>query len=266
MHENIEPADDGREEIEAADPELAQMLDQMRIELIQSQDKADRCINIDHAFVKLRERVPYVRKRDKSQQQGLKFNYLAWDDLTAACKPHTNRLLISVRPIGSPVYVNDPETVPTNSGGKVFLIRAVITFRFTHVPSGTWADVDAYGESSDSLDKTLNKVTTCALKNAFKMILQIESGDDDPDTKAAEQAGADYEQYRIWSQNLANPKSREKHEENWQLVQTRGFSDIQMETMRKFYDDGNRKLDNHERIRTNRPASKPIGDAPHTDD
>jgi len=58
--------------------------------------------------------------------------------------------------------------------------------RFTHV-SGTFIDVQSYGEGSDAGDKSLNKAMTDLYKYALRQTFMIETGDD-PD-KDAEDGG-----------------------------------------------------------------------------
>lgn len=56
--------------------------------------------------------------------------------------------------------------------------------RFTHV-SGTFIDVQSYGEGSDAGDKSLNKAMTDLYKYAIRQTFMIETGDD-PDKERPE--------------------------------------------------------------------------------
>ena len=81
------------------------------------------------------------------------------------------------------------ETYTTRSGTPMLntFVNAVI--RFTHAPSGTWIDVMATGEGSDTGDKSANKAMTGAYKYALRQTFCIETGDDPDKYPSDERAG-----------------------------------------------------------------------------
>lgn len=158
------------------------------------------------------------------------------------------------------------ETYSTKNGALMMrsTIHAVVTFR--HV-SGSSITVEAYGEGSDSGDKSVNKAMTDAYKYALRQTFMIETGDD-PDKDASQER--DTNDTKNHEKPKAEPqKSNSKMTLEFALNETNSkgvkYGDIDTETlanmanalakMAKRSDDQQRKLDAAQTILANRAAS-----------
>lgn len=132
--------------------------------------------NIDEAIVQVYAAVGYVQK--KKHGDGLRYNFASEADLIGALRGPMTAAGIYMRVLS---YL-DVQRVVGSSGGRepkpmnITTLRAVV--RFTHAPSGTFVDVEALGEGSDSSDKSGNKAQTCAFKYSLRQLFCIETGDD----------------------------------------------------------------------------------------
>jgi len=130
--------------------------------------------NIDEAIVHVYRQVAYVQK--KKATAGLNYSFAGERDLIKALRPHMCNAGMYMRVAQ---YLDVDRCVGQTSGGKptnITTLRAVV--RFTHAESGTFVDVEALGEGSDSSDKSGNKAMTCAFKYAMRQLFCIETGDD----------------------------------------------------------------------------------------
>lgn len=130
--------------------------------------------NIDEAIVHVYRQVAYVQK--KKATAGLNYSFAGERDLIKALRPHMCNAGMYMRVAA---YMDVERCVGQTSGGKptnITTLRAVV--RFTHAESGTFVDVEALGEGSDSSDKSGNKAMTCAFKYALRQLFCIETGDD----------------------------------------------------------------------------------------
>lgn len=136
------------------------------------------------AFLKAKlqvwEECPYLLKKEG---KGLKYTFASEADLIALVRPALIRAGILITPVRSEV-VSDGEF--KTSGGSVMrrvLVKQV--YRFTHVGSGWYEDVEMHGEGADIGDKAANKAMTDALKYAVRQWAMIETGDD-PDKQSSD--------------------------------------------------------------------------------
>ena len=137
--------------------------------------------NIHEAIVAIMYEVGYVQK---TKAAALNYTFAGEAALIAAIRPWL---------VHYGVYVHVAEVTEfaqlqyETANGKPMLNTTLrVTMRFTHAPSGTYIDVDARGEGSDSGDKSSNKALTGAYKYALRQTFCIETGDD-PDKEASEQ-------------------------------------------------------------------------------
>ena len=137
--------------------------------------------NIHEAIVAVMNEVGYVQK---TKAAALNYTFAGEAALISAIRPWL---------VHYGVYVHVAEVTEfaqlqyETANGKPMLNTTLrVTMRFTHAPSGTYIDVDARGEGSDSGDKSSNKALTGAYKYALRQTFCIETGDD-PDKEASEQ-------------------------------------------------------------------------------
>jgi hypothetical protein len=126
------------------------------------------------------EECPYLLKKEG---KGLKYTFASEADLIALVRPALIRAGILITPVRSEV-VEDGEF--KTSGGSVMrrvLVKQV--YRFTHVGSGWYEDVEMHGEGADIGDKAANKAMTDAMKYAVRQWAMIETGDD-PDKQSSD--------------------------------------------------------------------------------
>ena len=123
---------------------------------------------------------PYLLKKEG---KGLKYTFASEADLIALVRPALIESGILITPVASEV-VKDGEF--KTSGGSV-MRRVVVrmVYRFTHVGTGWYEDVEMHGEGADIGDKAANKAMTDAFKYAIRQWLMIETGDD-PDKQSSE--------------------------------------------------------------------------------
>lgn len=128
--------------------------------------------DIHEAINAVMQEVGYVQKQ---RGDGLKYTYAGEASLIEALRPSmvTHGIYMSVQQVKK-VYRS---TYETKSGSNMFntLIEGVV--RFMHV-TGTFVDVEATGEGSDTGDKSSNKAMTGMYKYALRQTFCIETGDD----------------------------------------------------------------------------------------
>jgi len=136
--------------------------------------------NIHEALHAIYKEVGYVQK---TKSASLNYSFAGESEFIKEVRPSMieHGVTISVAKMDSIVQ----ETYITKSGTS--MVRSVIhgVVRFTHV-SGTWIDTEAYGEASDTGDKSVNKAMTDLYKYALRQTFMIETGDD-PDKSAPEE-------------------------------------------------------------------------------
>jgi hypothetical protein len=129
--------------------------------------------NIHEAIVAIMEQVGYVQK---VKSPNLSYTFAGERDLIAAIRPWMVAYGIYAAVVATSDVVHEWYT--TAKGSQMVNTTLNATIRFTHAPSGTFIDVTARGEGSDSGDKSMNKAATCAYKYALRQTFCIETGDD----------------------------------------------------------------------------------------
>ena len=138
--------------------------------------------NIHEALHAIYKEVGYVQKQSN---QNLKYTFAGEGAFIRELRPAMieNGVMVSVIKMDSLTQ----ELYQAGYEGKTQMMRSTIhgVVRFTHV-SGTWIDVEVYGEASDTGDKSVNKAMTDLYKYALRQTFMIETGDD-PDKSAPEE-------------------------------------------------------------------------------
>ena len=136
-------------------------------------EKAVECKTLQEAKLAIMAQVPYVRK---VKGEKLPYSYASEAAFVQKVRPVMVSHQVTCAPIACRIV--DSMTLVT-SKEKTMMLRCVeSTYRFTHVPSGSFEDVCVIGEGGDSLDKSSPKAMTQAFKYAIRQWLFIETGDD----------------------------------------------------------------------------------------
>ena len=140
--------------------------------------------NIQSALLAVYGAVGYVRKE---KSQNLNYTFASETAFIREIRPAMieNGITVSVSKMD-----NLTQESYTTAKGSVMMrstVHGVVTF--SHV-SGTSVSVEAYGEGSDSGDKSLNKAMTDMYKYAMRQTFMIETGDD-PDKEASQERSSE---------------------------------------------------------------------------
>lgn len=137
---------------------------------------------IHQAMAQVMATVGYVQKTG-SISFGERYTFAGESDLIAAIRP----MMVEYGIYGPmPVAVESVigEHAPTKRGAMQFRCDVLVTYRFTHGPSGTFVDVQAPGCGIDTADKATPKAMTAAYKYCLRQTFCIETGDD-PDERSS---------------------------------------------------------------------------------
>jgi len=136
--------------------------------------------NIQEALHGVYSEVGYVQKQKSA---GLNYSFAGESEFIQEIRP----ALINH---GITMYVKSMddlrnETYTTKNGSVMMRSIVHATVRFQHVTQ-TYVDVEAYGEGSDTGDKSVNKAMTDCYKYALRQTFMIATGDD-PDKEASQE-------------------------------------------------------------------------------
>lgn len=135
--------------------------------------------NIQEAMLAIYKEVGYVQK---TTSPNLSYKFASETGFIQEIRPAMigNGVTVSVTKMDNLMQ----ESYTTAKGSLMMrsTVHGVVTF--SHV-SGTSISVEAYGEGSDSGDKSVNKAMTDLYKYALRQTFMIETGDD-PDKDASE--------------------------------------------------------------------------------
>lgn len=129
--------------------------------------------NVEQAIAAVYSVVDFVQKEKAG---GLGYSFAGEAAIIRVVRPAMVKFGLTLRVIA----IDDMhrETYESKSGTIMQSTVARYTGRFTHAPSGTYADVVAYGEGNDSGDKSANKAATGAYKYIIRQTFMLETGDD----------------------------------------------------------------------------------------
>lgn len=128
--------------------------------------------NIYEAINAVMTEVGYVRK---TRASGLNYTFAGEAALIANLRPEmvANGIFMHVAKISNVIT----REYATAKGTPMVNVALVMTLRFVHT-SGTYIEVEAAGEGSDTGDKATAKAMTAAYKYALRETFCIETGDD----------------------------------------------------------------------------------------
>jgi len=154
--------------------------------------------NIQEAMLAIYREVGYVQK---TKSDNLNYKFASEVGFIQEIRPAMiqNGVTVAVTQMD-----NLTQESYTTKNGAVMMrstVHGVVTF--THV-STTSISVEAYGEGSDSGDKSLNKAMTDLYKYALRQTFMIETGDD-PDKDASEPAAGKQPEKKTESKTIEVP-------------------------------------------------------------
>lgn len=135
--------------------------------------------SIHERMVAILKELPPVGKDQRNQQQG--FMFRGHDDVMNALNPLLGKHGVFVSP---DVLERVPSQRTTSKGGVMFEVNLHVRFRF-YGALGDYVEASAWGEGTDSGDKSTNKAMTMAFKNVLNQVFAIsnkETQDADADT------------------------------------------------------------------------------------
>jgi len=151
-----------------------------------------------------------IEKTKPEPGQGLKYEYLSEDAITATLRPLLAEAGLVILPRSCEVIEREDYT--TTRGGEMTRFLTRHTWRILH-KSGQWVDGQTWGEATDSGDKCLNKTMTAAYKYFERQTFAINGGHDPdatgPDEVARGERGRGYggdPRGNRGNQNTGNPR------------------------------------------------------------
>ena len=170
--------------------------------------------NIHEAIQAIYGQVGYVQKQSSQQ---LKYTYASETGFIQALRPALieNGVTVSVVKMDNLTQ----ETYAAGFEGKTQMMRSTIhaVVRFSHV-TGSFIDVEVYGEGADSGDKSLNKAMTDAYKYALRQTFMIETGDD-PDKDESQERSTN-SNYKAKPEKLVMQNAKPLPEMSLQLAES----------------------------------------------
>jgi len=137
--------------------------------------------NIFEALLAVYKEVGYVQKQSSPT---LKYTFAGEGAFIRELRPALieHGITLHVLSMGEMVQT----TYQAGYEGKTTMFKTILrgTVRFQHI-TGTFIDVNSYGEGADTGDKSVNKAMTDMYKYALRQTFMIETGDD-PDKEAPE--------------------------------------------------------------------------------
>lgn len=129
--------------------------------------------NIFTAIIAVMSQIGYVKKQ---RSPNLNYSFAGEAALIAALRPDMveQGIFMTVSKISNVVQ----REYTTAKGTAMVNVSLVLTLKFYHAPSGTFIEVEAAGEGSDTGDKATAKAMTAAYKYALRETFCIETGDD----------------------------------------------------------------------------------------
>lgn len=138
----------------------------------------------------LREKVKEI-KASKMKTDRISYNYLSEAELTKALRPAMQELGLVMLPINSYYQTENNDMLSLDREGKEVTKTNLLTsmetsYRIYDIDSGDYLDIVSVGAGTDTMDKGMNKASTCCFKNALRTLGMFPSPDrDDPDTTAS---------------------------------------------------------------------------------
>ena len=190
--------------------------------------------SLREAQLAVMEDVGYVQKLGKVGTGKFGYTYAGEKELIAQLRPSMVTHGGVMYPVKSDVY--ETESYTTEKGSRVSIVLGTRVFRFEHVHSGDYTDVEVFAEASDRGDKRASKAMTLAKKYALREFFLIETGDD-PDAEVTPRSTSNEDIFMRASAAINKAedvdaleetvaKIRRYNDANWSEEQTKQLSDL----------------------------------------
>lgn len=180
--------------------------------------------SLAEAQLAVMEEVSYVQKQNI---KGLSYAVATESDVIAALRPAMIKHGITSCPVA--VAQMDSGRWETKTGGAMNMIRLAVTYRFTHVPTKEFLDIQVVGEAANVSDKGSAAAMTQSQKYSLLEFFLLERGTD-PDVIVDHRSDENKEVFRNAYSSL-------------QKCATEGVLDRTLENIRsRTNDDGTRLL------------------------
>ena len=190
--------------------------------------------SLREAQLAVMEDVVYVQKLGKVGTGKFGYTYAGEKELIAQLRPSMVTHGVVMYPVKSDVY--ETESYTTEKGSRVSIVLGTRVFRFEHVHSGDYTDVEVFAEASDRGDKRASKAMTLAKKYALREFFLIETGDD-PDAEVTPRSTSNEDIFMRASAAINKAedvdaleetvaKIRRYNDANWSEEQTKQLSDL----------------------------------------
>lgn len=190
--------------------------------------------SLREAQLAVMEDVGYVQKLGKVGTGKFGYTYAGEKELIAQLRPSMVTHGVVMYPVKSDVY--ETESYTTEKGSRVSIVLGTRVFRFEHVHSGDYTDVEVFAEASDRGDKRASKAMTLAKKYALREFFLIETGDD-PDAEVTPRSTSNEDIFMRASAAINKAedvdaleetvaKIRRYNDANWSEEQTKQLSDL----------------------------------------
>ena len=181
----------------------------------------------------------------KTKSAGLNYTYASESELIAALRPAMIENGVTLCPADCELV--DSYTYETKRGTTMFVVRIKSRYKLVH-DSGTFEEIDVFGEGADMGDKALPKAMTCAYKYAIRQAFMIETGDD-PDKFASQPAVSKAEEQKSFEKALQAVVNAES------IAQLNNYRKVYTE-QRSFPADMVQQLDDayHKKLKSLAPA------------
>ena len=190
--------------------------------------------SLREAQLDVMEDVGYVQKLGKVGTGKFGYTYAGEKELIAQLRPSMVTHGVVMYPVKSDVY--ETESYTTEKGSRVSIVLGTRVFRFEHVHSGDYTDVEVFAEASDRGDKRASKAMTLAKKYALREFFLIATGDD-PDAEVTPRSTSNEDIFMRASAAINKAedvdaleetvaKIRRYNDANWSEEQTKQLSDL----------------------------------------
>ena len=190
--------------------------------------------SLREAQLAVMEDVGYVQKLGKVGTGKFGYTYAGEKELIAQLRPSMVTHGVVMYPVKSDVY--ETESYTTEKRSRVSIVLGTRVFRFEHVHSGDYTDVEVFAEASDRGDKRASKAMTLAKKYALREFFLIETGDD-PDAEVTQRSTSNEDIFMRASAAINKAedvdaleetvaKIRRYNDANWSEEQTKQLSDL----------------------------------------
>lgn len=153
--------------------------------------------------VRMNRMLTEIGTVSKTRNQGLKYNFLSYDDMATAVRDAAARcgLYLTTKHLQPP----EKDTIEMRNGGvhRAYLVHMQFTYNDMH--SDASASFEDYGEGADAYDKALNKAETSAWKNAHRFGFLVATGDKHSDSETDQTSEAS-----SWGRSAPGPSSRQE--------------------------------------------------------